>query len=231
MDASAGQPTVDREEIERLTRKFTEANESLKAAYVESAHALVAAVEAKDPYTRRHSESVACYAEAVAREMNLPEPVCRSIRYAAVLHDVGKIGIPDSILTKPGPLSPQERELISQHPMIGANIVSHVSCMRREVPFIQHHHENFDGSGYPAGLKGMTIPLGARILRVADSFDALLAERSYKESMPWEDALQEVVAGSGTMYDPRVVQALEAAVRNGVAEPAWASEDEQEEDD
>lgn len=225
MDAAAGHPTVNHEEIERLTREFTEVNESLKAAYVESTQALVAAVEAKDPYTRKHSESVARYAEAITREMNLPEPVQKSICYAAVLHDVGKIGIPDNILTKPGALSAEERELIGQHPMIGANIVSHVSCMRREVPYIQHHHENWDGSGYPAGLKGTAIPLGARVLRVADSFDAMLATRSYKLSMEWDDAIGEIRSGAGSMYDPRVVAALEKAIRNGIAEPAWSAEE------
>jgi diguanylate cyclase (GGDEF)-like protein/putative nucleotidyltransferase with HDIG domain len=221
--AADDQPSVNREEIERLTREFTEVNESLKAAYVDSARALVAAVEAKDPYTRKHSELVAQYAEKIAREMNLPEAVERSIRYAAVLHDVGKIGIPDSILTKPGPLSPDERELIKQHSAIGANIVSHVSCMRREVPFIQHHHENWDGSGYPAGLREREIPIGARILRVADSFDALLSKRSYKESMGVDEAVAEILSGNGTFYDPRVIAAFEAAVRNGIVETVAAS--------
>ena len=160
-------------------------------------------------YGRSISEAVARYAEAIAREMNLPEPVRKSICYAAILHDVGKIGIPDSILTKPGDLSAEERDLVAQHPMIGANIVSHVSCMRREVPFIQHHHENWDGSGYPAGLKGAAIPLGARVLRVADSFDAMLMARSYKAGMDWDDALAEIRSGAGSMYDTRVVAALE----------------------
>lgn len=216
-------PGVNREEIERLTRQFTEVNESLKAAYVESAQALVAAVEAKDPYTRKHSELVAQYAEKIAREMNLPEAVERSVRYAAVLHDVGKIGIPDSILTKPGPLAPDERELVKQHSAIGANIVSHVSCMRREVPFIQHHHENWDGSGYPAGLKKREIPIGARILRVADSFDALLSKRSYKESMAAEEAVAEILRGKGTFYDPKVIAAFEAVIQSGIVETVAAS--------
>lgn len=221
MSAAGGHLAVDREEIERLARQFSEANESLKAAYVESAQALVAAVEAKDPYTRKHSEAVAEYATLLAAAMNLPEPMQRSIRYAATLHDVGKIGIPDSILTKPDRLNDEEYELIKQHSVIGANIVSNVSCMRREVPFIQHHHENFDGSGYPAGLRGTTIPLGARILRVADSFDAMLTRRSYKEPMSPQAALQEIRDGRGTLYDPRIVDALEASIdRLPLLEPA-----------
>ena len=200
-----------------------ELGQQAKGAALDSVRALARAVEAKDPYTRQHSEAVSRYAEAIAREMNLPDPVRKSVRYAAVLHDVGKIGIPDSILTKPGPLSPEERELIAQHPQIGANIVSHVSCMRREVPFIKHHHENWDGSGYPAGLKSTAIPIGARVLRVADSFDALLSERSYKQSMSWDDALKEIRAGAGSMYDARVVAALEEAIRNGIPDPVWAT--------
>ena len=214
----AGRPAVDQEEIERLTREFTLANEKLKAGYVESVQALVAAVEAKDPYTRRHSSSVAFYAERLACELKLPEPLQMSVRYAAELHDVGKIGIPDQILTKPGPLSPEELELVKQHPIIGANIVSQVSCMRREVPFIQHHHENWDGSGYPAGLKGAAIPLGARILRVADSLDALLSERSYKPAADWSQALAAIRDGSGTLYDPRVVAALEVLANSGLTQ-------------
>jgi diguanylate cyclase (GGDEF)-like protein len=213
MDAQEGQLQVDREEIERLTRKFAEANEKLKAAYIESARALVAAVEAKDPYTRRHSEAVAKVAEALAQEMSLPESYQLSILYAASLHDVGKIGIADSILTKPGPLSPEEFDLIKQHPIIGANIVSHVSCMRREVPLIQHHHENWDGSGYPVGLKGMAIPMGARILRVADSFDSIISKRSYKKAFSREEALVEIQRGRNTLYDPQAVEALESLAK------------------
>ena len=214
---------VDRQEVQRLTDEFAAANENFKASYVESARALVAAVEAKDPYTRRHSEAVARYAERLAADMKLPEQLRRSIRYAAVLHDVGKIGVPDRILTKPGPLAPEERQLIEQHPVIGANIVSHVSCMRREVPFIQHHHENWDGSGYPAGLVGSVIPLAARILRIADSFDALLSARSYKTPMEWADAVAEIRAGAGTLYDPRVVAAMESIFNKGAPSEVAAS--------
>ncbi len=203
-------PVVDQERIERLTRQFAHANEKLKAAYAESARALVAAVEAKDPYTRRHSEAVAFYAERIAREMDLPEAFRRTLRYAAGLHDVGKIGIPDEILARPGKLSAEEYELIKQHPSIGANIVSNVTCMRREVPIIQHHHENWDGSGYPAGLSQATIPLGARIMRVADSLDAMLSNRSYRAACTWEYAISEIRSGSGRFYDPRVVMAVEA---------------------
>ena len=166
MSQAGSGPIVEQERIERLTRQFAHVNEKLKATYIESARALVAAVEAKDPYTRRHSEAVAQYAGQIAAEMGLPEAFQRTLRYASALHDVGKIGIPDNILTRPGSLTEEEYLLIKQHPTIGANIVSHVSCMRREVPLIQHHHENWDGSGYPAGLKHSTIPLGARILRV-----------------------------------------------------------------
>jgi len=214
MGAAADEPMMNRKEIDRLSREFAAANARLKATYIESAQALVAAVEAKDPYTRAHSEAVARYAEKLSQELDLPESVQQSVRYAATLHDVGKIGVPDQILTKPGPLTPEEFEVVKQHPVIGANIVSHVSCMRCEVPFIQHHHENWDGSGYPAGLRGEAIPLGARILRVADTFDALLSNRSYKEAMDWSDALKEVQAGSGTLYDPRLVTAMSAAFQD-----------------
>jgi diguanylate cyclase (GGDEF)-like protein len=196
---------ANRDEIEQLTREFAEANERLKASYIESARALVAAVEAKDPYTRQHSDGVSRCAALLAEEMKLPTPYQNSVRYAALLHDVGKIGIADRILTKPGALTPEEFELVKQHPVIGANIVSHVSCMRREVPLVQHHHENWDGSGYPAGLKDRVIPLGARILRVADSVDCLLGRRSYKEPLPFEEVVAEIERCRGTCYDPRIV--------------------------
>lgn len=208
MSQAGDGPIVEQERIERLTRQFAQVNEKLKATYIESARALVAAVEAKDPYTRRHSEAVAYYACQIASEMDLPEAYQRTLRYAAALHDVGKIGIPDEILTRPGNLTDEEYQLIKQHPTIGANIVSHVSCMRREVPLVQHHHENWDGSGYPAGLQRSAIPLGARILRVADSLDAMLSNRSYRQACTWEYALNEIYNGSGRFYDPRIVEAV-----------------------
>ncbi|MBN2584186.1 MAG: response regulator [Planctomycetes bacterium] len=218
MQQENGRLSMDQEEIERLTQEFAEVNESLRAAYIESAQALVAAVEAKDPYTRRHGDATAAYAEQLACELNLPEPMRRSMRYAALLHDVGKIGIPDHILTKPGSLTAAEFELIKQHPIIGANIVSQISFMRREVPIIQHHHENWDGSGYPAGIGGQTIPLGARVLRVADSFDTMLSARSYKKPFNIGAAITEIVQGKETLYDPRVVEALESLVhRSGLS--------------
>jgi diguanylate cyclase (GGDEF)-like protein len=205
MNLEAHGVEANRDEIEQLTREFAEANERLKASYIESARALVAAVEAKDPYTRQHSDAVSRCAALLAEEMKLPTPYQNSVCYAALLHDVGKIGIADRILTKPGALTPDEFELVKQHPVIGANIVSHVSCMRREVPLVQHHHENWDGTGYPAGLKDRLIPLGARILRVADSVDCLLSRRSYKEEMPFEQVVSEISRCRGTCYDPRVV--------------------------
>jgi diguanylate cyclase (GGDEF)-like protein/putative nucleotidyltransferase with HDIG domain len=216
---------MDQEEIERLTQEFAEVNESLRAAYIESAQALVAAVEAKDPYTRRHGDATAAYAEQLACAMNLPEPMQRSMRYAGLLHDVGKIGIPDHVLTKPGSLTVEEFELVKQHPVIGANIVSQISFMRREVPVIQHHHENWDGSGYPAGLAGQMIPLGARVLRVADSFDTMLSARSYKKPFNVAAAITEIVKGKGTLYDPRVVEALESLVRRSGLSVFTGSED------
>jgi len=210
-------PTLDQEQVERLTSEFTDANEELKAAYIESVHALVAAVEAKDPHTRRHGDAVAAYATQLAVEMELPEQLRRSIHYAALLHDVGKIAIPDQILTKPGSLTAEEFTLVKQHSTVGANIVSQISFMRREVPIIQHHHENWDGSGYPAGLAKSAIPLGARILRVADSFDTMLSARTYKKRFSVATAMAEIAKGSGTLYDPCVAEAMQTiAQRNGL---------------
>jgi putative two-component system response regulator len=178
-----------------------------KLASLESVWALVRAVEAKDSYTRRHSEQVAYYATHFAQMIRVPEAAIDRIRIASLLHDVGKIGVPDSVLIKPGPLTDEEFEHMRRHPALGADILSKITIFSQEALLVRHHHENWDGHGYPDGLSGEEIPLGARIIQVADCVDAMLMERTYKKGYPVEQMLAELVRCAGTQFDPRVATA------------------------
>jgi len=171
---------------------------------LEFAGALVQTVEAKDPHTRRHSEHVAFYAQSLAGYVGLPAQLREAIRVAALLHDVGKIGVPDAVLTKPGPLSRGEFAFIRQHPDTGADVLKKISLMRVETVLVRQHHESWDGSGYPHGLAGESIAQGARILNLADSMDAMLMRRSYKAGYPVDRMLAELRRCAGTQFDPEL---------------------------
>lgn len=187
----------------------------LLQAQIDTILTLVAAVEAKDPYTERHSLHVPQYAESIARRMNLSDRDTDAIKTAALLHDSGKIGVPDAILTKPGPLTVEEFALVKQHPVTGAAILRSATCLRRELPLVLHHHERYDGSGYPEGLAGDQIPLGARILHAADAIDAMLCPRSYKRGLGVNSVMAELRLGRGTQFDPIVADvALEWLTEN-----------------
>ncbi len=175
-----------------------------RQACLDSVQALVRAVEAKDPYTRRHSEQVRHYAMHFARAMGLPKATLESVHVAAILHDIGKIGVPDYVLTKTGPLVDEEFEYIRRHPSLGADILSNITLFRDEANFVRHHHERWDGGGYPDGLAGEETPLIARIINVADCVDAMLMERTYKKGYPVEKMLGELTRCSGTQFDHRV---------------------------
>jgi len=181
-----------------------EMSDQARQASLQSVQALARAVEAKDPYTRKHSEHVAHYAVHVARLLRLPEDTVESIRVASLLHDIGKIGVPDHILTKPGPLSPEERRIIQRHPDLGAEILSTLTVFRREAKWVRHHHECWDGSGYPDGLSKQQIPLASRIMNAADSLDAMLMARTYKAAMSVEIVIDEIRRCAGTQFDPDV---------------------------
>lgn len=170
--------------------------------------ALAAAVDAKDSYTCGHSERVAEISQAIAAELGLDEQEQYFIHIGAHLHDVGKIGIPDAVITKPGRLSTDEYAMIKLHPEIGYHIVSKVKILQEASLIVRHHHERMDGQGYPEGLKGEAIPLGARIVAVADSFDAMTSKRLYRSSVSVEEALRELRRCSGTQFDPAAVQAF-----------------------
>ncbi len=181
-------------------------HESIILNLHDALRALVKALEAKDPYTKEHSERVTEYALLLAQEMGLSPEEIESLRFAGHLHDVGKVGIADAILLKPGRLTPQEYEIIKQHPVIGAEIVGHISLLQEEARIIRYHHERFDGKGYPEGLKGEEIPLLARILAVADAYDAMTSRRPYRPSLSPERAYKEILRCSGTQFDPEVVK-------------------------
>jgi len=179
----------------------------LKETSLEGIRALVHAVEAKDPYTRRHSEQVAHYAVNLAWQVGLLPAQVESIRLAALVHDVGKIGVPDNILTKAAPLTDEEFEHIRRHPVVGSEILKNLSTFAAEVELVRHHHENWDGTGYPDGLAGDQIPRGARVINIADSMDAMLMHRTYKRSYSPEEMLAELIRCTGTQFDPDLAAA------------------------
>jgi len=184
--------------------------------------ALVTAVDNKDRYTRRHSEDVLTYSLEIARALGLDAETCRAVQTAALLHDVGKIGVPDRILRKPGKLTGEEFEAVKQHPMMGAVIVGAVPGFEDTLDAVRHHHERWDGGGYPFGLRGAETPLLARLMAVADAFSAMTTDRPYRKGMDRARALAILEEGAGTQWDPTCVSALLAAYRP-CRELAWAA--------
>ena len=186
--------------------------EDLEMSYFSTVKALARAIEVKDPYTYGHSERVTDYAMAIARKLELSEWECRNVKYAAALHDIGKIGIARKILNKPGALSEEEFVHVKTHPQLGDSIIEPVTFLQAPREIILHHHERFDGKGYPDGLAGEQIPLGARILAVADSFEAMMSDRPYRKALPVAEAVRELELNAGRQFDPVVVKAFMAAV-------------------
>ena len=187
---------------------FVNQNEKDGAALLKTIYALAATVDTKDPYSRDHSNNVTRYSTEIARAMGFSNEGVERIRVASSLHDIGKIGIPDHILHKKGLLTRDEREIMQAHPNLGVAIIQHVDALRECMAAIQYHHENYNGTGYPSGLKGDNIPLDARILGVADAFDAMTSPRSYRRTFSFEEALAELKNCSGTQFDPEIVQAF-----------------------
>ncbi|MBN1290162.1 MAG: HD domain-containing protein [Actinobacteria bacterium] len=184
----------------------TQLYERLQDAYLGAISSLVAAIEARDPYTVGHSNRVTKYTVAIAREFGFSTQEVEEIRLAGLLHDVGKIGIPDKILNKPGPLSEEEYSAIKMHPTLSVRIVEPLPHLGGIIPMIYHHHERYDGKGYIEGMAGTEIPVGARILAVADAFEAMTSDRPYREALSREDAIKELIEGAGSQFDPTVVE-------------------------
>lgn len=183
-------------------RLFTE----LQSTYLSTVKALVSIIEAKDPYTKGHTERVAEYAIALGRKLSLSSEELRDVAFAAVLHDIGKLVLYEKVLNKPGSLNEEEWEMVKQHPVIGAEIIENMEFLAGTVAMVRHHHEHWDGKGYPDGLKGEEIPIGARIISVADSFDAMTTDRSYRKALTRREALKILKSQSGTQFDANVVE-------------------------
>jgi HD-GYP domain-containing protein (c-di-GMP phosphodiesterase class II) len=195
-----------------LAASLERANRELRDELEQSVRALSSALEAKDAYTDEHVARVAGYALALGRDFGLAGAGLEALGWAARLHDLGKIGVPERVLGKPGPLDAEERALVRRHPEIGARILSHLPGMSAAAPLVLHHQERWDGgregpfAGYPSGLAGDAIPLGARIIAVVDAFDAMTTDRPYRAARPLEVAVEELRRESGRQFDPVVVE-------------------------
>jgi putative nucleotidyltransferase with HDIG domain len=212
-------PGGDSLEVDTLTVAFNTMMHSVKAAeaetlsaYLGTIRALALALDARDPYTAGHSERVSAVSLAIGRGMGLDETDLEVLRLGALLHDIGKIGISDHVLMKPGPLTPAEYEIIKQHPGVGARILRSVPFLEAHIPIVELHHERPDGRGYPHGLRATEIPMVARIVHVADAFDAMTSARAYRPALPTSEGLRELWRCAGSQFDAEVVQALAKAL-------------------
>jgi len=180
--------------------------QKIQDSYFEIVKALAQAIEAKDPYTHGHSARVMEYSVLIAQKLGLPEEKIESLRYAAILHDIGKIGVRGIVLNNPDGLTSEEYDEVKKHPVIGENIIQPIELLQPIRPLIRHHHEWYNSKGYPDGLSGEGIPLGARILTVADAYDAMISDRPYRKALTEETAIQELRQGSGSQFDPKIVE-------------------------
>ena len=180
----------------------------MEREHISIIQALATAVEARDPYTEKHSRRMAEYAVATARELGLSIYESERIRYATILHDIGKIGVSDRILSKNGPLTREEWEEIKKHSVIGAEILTQINSFSETSKLVYHHHERYNGTGYPNGLKGEEIPIGSRIIAVVDAYDAMVSRRPYREAMSKEEAIAELKRNAGKQFDKKVVEAF-----------------------
>jgi len=202
---------IETDEVDWLRRRLAVLNARIRDVYVQSVATLLKALDEKDPYAARHSVNVAFYAERIAAELNCSRATRKSVYNAALLHDIGKVGVPDSILMKRTPLTPLETMVLEQVPLIGTRIVDHMRILEAEIQIIRHQREHFDGTGTPAGLHGEQIPIGARILMAADAFDSMTTDRVYRSRRPIEDTLIEIQRLGDKQFDPAVASALQRA--------------------
>jgi len=212
--------------IESLVRRLKQALRHNQELFLDTIRTLAAAIDAKDPYTRGHSERVSSYAMAISRHLGLGSEEIFRVRIAAILHDVGKLGVRDGILNKPAGLTEEEYAIMRRHVEIGAQIMSPIRRLKDIIPGIRNHHEMWDGSGYPDGLRGDEIPLVARIIGVADTFDAMTTNRPYQVAKSFDFTVARMRSMSGTRFDPQVIDALMAAVASGdISPPSQAAGD------
>ncbi len=189
-----------------VTLQNLELFDNLQTFYLEMVQTLARAVDSKDAYTHQHSDRARLKARRIGQELQLPDQMARYIEYAALLHDIGKIGIDESILLKPGKLTAEEYEVMKRHPVIGHQILSPVKFLGPVAQMVLYHQEWYNGQGYPDGLKGDAIPMGARIVAVIDAWDAMMSDRPYRKALGRDKALGELKKGAGTQFDPKVVE-------------------------
>ena len=192
--------------IKTINEQLHDKNEELERAYLDTIGILRQTVEAKDPYTRGHSDRVSEYSVLIGKKLGLDEKTLHILKIGGLFHDIGKIGIPDSILLKESKLSDEEYSQIKNHPMIGVHMLGGAAIFTDILPIVKHHHERYDGRGYPSQLVGEDIPYVARIAAVADTFDAMTSKRSYRDSLPIDVVRAEIEKCSGTQFDPNIAK-------------------------
>ena len=192
--------------IKKINEELKEKNEEIEKAYLESIETLRYTVEAKDSYTRGHSDRVSAFSVLIGKHLGLSEDDLRILRIGGLFHDIGKIGVPDSVLLKEGKLTDDEYSEIKNHPSIGKQILSNATIFKDMIPIVYHHHEKYDGTGYPEGLKGDQIPYLARITAVADTYDAMTANRSYRKALPLDVVRNEIEKCSRKQFDPDIAK-------------------------
>lgn len=202
------------EKVENRTSALIDKHRSLQKLYINTVEAIARAIEAKDPYTQGHSKRVSKYCAYIATRLNLSVDEIHDIEIAGLLHDVGKIGISDEILGKPSKLTIEEYEEIKEHPMISLKIIEPIQELKTVKQYVKYHHEKWDGTGYPEGLKGEAIPLGARILSVADAFDTMWIGRQYHAAWDVDTVIKEFQKNKGTQFDPKVVDIFAELIRD-----------------
>ena len=191
-------------QIKKINAELVETNEKLEKAYLDNIETLRFTVEAKDTYTRGHSDRVSEYSVLIGKKLGLSEEDLKTLRVGGLFHDIGKIGVPDNILLKESKLTDEEYNEIKKHPSMGAHILSSATIFQDIIPIVKHHHERYDGNGYPDHLKGEDIPYLARIAAVADSFDAMTSKRTYRDSLPIDVVISEFKRCKGTQFDPNL---------------------------
>lgn len=201
-------------EIKRINEELSNTYDKLEKAYLDSIQTLRYTVEAKDPYTRGHSDRVSEYSVLIGQKLGLSEDIIKTLRVGGLFHDIGKIGIPDSILLKEAKLTDDEYSQIKNHPSIGAHILCNAEVFKDILPIVKHHHERYDGNGYPSKLKGEDIPYIARIAAVADTFDAMTSKRTYRNALPLDVVKEEIERCSGTQFDPNIAKVFLDIINN-----------------
>ncbi len=200
--------------IKEINNELKDANDKLEKAYLESIEVLRHTVEAKDVYTRGHSDRVAEFSVLIGKKLGLPDKDLKTLQLGGLFHDVGKIGVPDSILLKDSKLTQDEYSEIKNHPLIGVHILSNATIFQDLIPIVKHHHERYDGTGYPSKLSGENIPYLARITAIADTFDAMTSKRTYRDALPIDVVISEIQKCSGTQFDPDIANIFLDILKN-----------------